>query len=511
MENLYDKVLLMKKSKLAPEQVLLENNIQIESEKEVTKILAVGSSVDVDRPIEAVLNESTVSGRIITNLVYASGDGELNSQTSVSPFTYKFNNEEICAGAKLNVNASVVNSELDKLVGNNLKVITTLNLDAVVIKNEEVEYLKDGNSDTFIKQEEKEIVTHSGFYCDKFEEKLEATVKNGVKKVLMTSVECLLKEWNLGPNFISVECELYAKVLYADNQEISELQTITISKNIKQEIEANGVNKDCDLDVFAVVLKESVLTEISENGENVGICVNVPIMICANSYEQTKILTVADIYSSKNVLSIQNDSVENCKNLKPEYLESKIEGNVVLSDDSPRIDKYLATTNVNVITSNAYVKDGSLVLEGIINANVIYLNDEMGEIQSVEIEIPYVMDKRTDLVSDVILEPIVGLFDIDVMVKRGREIYFDAKAKAFVNATCKNSYNLITKIDAVGDHEPKDGAIEIYFAKAGETIWDIAKSLKISSEIITRQNPELSDPLDKDENIALYFQKNRTN
>lgn len=509
MENLYDKVLLMKKDKLASEQVLLENNIKIDSADEVARILAINTSVDVDRPIEALSNECMVSGRLVTNLVFVTNSGEINNQTSVSPFTYKYSNEKICAGSKMNLFANVVGTELDKLVNNQLKVITTLNLDAVVIKNQEINYLKDSENNSFVKQEEKEIVTHLGQYCEKFEEKLETSVKNGVKKVLMTNVDCLLKEWTCGPNFVSVECELYAKILYADNQEVAELQTITISKNIKQEIEVPGINKESDLDLFAVILKESVLTEILENGEETTITVNIPIMVCMNAYECTKILSIIDIYSTKSILSIQNDGMENCRNLKPEYLEGKIEGNFVLGDDEVRIDKFLATTNVQPVVSNSYVKDRTLVIEGVVTANVIYLNDELGSVQSVEIEIPYIIDKKVEFGENEVLEPVVSLFDVDVMVKRGREIYFDAKAKAFVNVTCKNQFDLITKVESLGEQEQKDGAIEIYFGKTGESLWDIAKSLKIPGEIIKSQNPDISDPLDKDQNIALYFQKTR--
>ena len=103
MENLYDKVLLMKKYKLEPEQMLLESNIKIEEVSEVTKILATSSVVDLDRPIEALSSECMVSGKVICELVYLTSEGEINTQKSVSPFNYKLSNENIEGGAKINV------------------------------------------------------------------------------------------------------------------------------------------------------------------------------------------------------------------------------------------------------------------------------------------------------------------------------------------------------------------------------------------------------------------------
>jgi hypothetical protein len=48
MENLYDKILLMKKYKLKPEQMLVECNIAIDGQDEVEKILAINSKIDLD-------------------------------------------------------------------------------------------------------------------------------------------------------------------------------------------------------------------------------------------------------------------------------------------------------------------------------------------------------------------------------------------------------------------------------------------------------------------------------
>ena len=287
----------------------------------------------------------------------------------------------------------------------------------------------------------------------------------------------------------------------------------TIEKEEKEvkNIEIQGINKEFDLDLFAQVIRESVSVELNDNEEDCNIAITIPIIVCVNTYENSKILTVLDIYSSKNALSIQNDDFVNHKNCEPEILEGKIEGNVVLIDSEPRIDKYLATTNVCANVSNTYVNDGKIIVEGVVTANIIYLNDELGSVQSVQIEVPFVLDKKSNISQDALLEQNICLFDVDTMVKRGREIYFDAKVKAYINVTCSKMLSFVSKIESVGEIPARCDAIEIYFGKTGESFWDIAKNLKIPSEIIRNQNPNLSDPLEADQNIALYFQKERAN
>ena len=119
------------------------------------------------------------------------------------------------------------------------------------------------------------------------------------------------------------------------------------------------------------------------------------------------------------------------------------------------------------------------------------------------------MDKKVEFDNSIILDANVKVFDVDVMVKRGREIFFDAKAKAFVNVARARILGFIDKIEKKELLPDRDVALEIYFAKAGESFWDIAKNLKIPSEIISSQNENLIDPLEKDENIAIYYQKQR--
>ncbi len=509
MENVFEKINSFKKIKLESEQMILENNINIDGDLVIEKILSVNTCVDVNMPIECLTGECVVSGKLITNIVFACEDGEVGSQTSVSSFSYKIVNEQFCIDSKLNLKATCVNSDVEKCNEKLIKVTSTINFDCVLIKNLENTYLSEVENNTFIKQEEQEIVSLSDSCCEKFEESLNATVKTGVKKILSTNVDCNIKSWETGLGFVQVEAELHAKVLYVDGQEISELETITVTKNVKQEIEFSGVTKESEVDVFCLINHEGVVVELAENqeGGDVTIDITVPIFVCVNEFKSSKMLMASDVYSTENVISVERCHADCCVNLKPEFIDKKIEGSLFLEESKPRIDKYVATTNLCSIVSNHYVKEGVLYIEGVASATVIYLNDDIGGLCSVDIEIPFVVDKEVDCDESVIVEAYVHLMDEDVSIKRGREIYFDARVNCMVNLTCCKKVQSITEINNISKLPERESAIEIYFAKAGETFWDIGKTLKISSEIIRNQNPELMDPLDKDQNIALYFQK----
>lgn len=507
MENSCDSVSVLKKYKIDTVQSIIENNITVE-DKEIAKVLSVGADIDLEQNQEMLSGVCNLNGKIILNVVYTNSDGEINNQTAVSPFAIKLSSDKISTTSKLNSKVKVVATQIDKVMGNQIKIITTLNCDCTVVKNEDMQYLVACGDNVFVKQVEQKVVSLDKQVCEKFEESLQATVKDGVKKVLMTNVDCVLKDWTIGTGFVVVEGEIYAKVVYVNKQEIPELQTITISKAFKQELDAEGITKDSDLEMFINIIYEQIKVELDEHdtGETV-IEVEIPIIACYNQICSRCIMSVVDAYSVKDELSLAFGEQQNDVNLKPEYLEEKIEGSVVLTDNEPRIDKYLATTNVCNQVSNAYISGGTLFVEGIVTANVVYLNDELSALQSVELEIPYVLDKQVGFDNATILDANVKLFDVDVMVKRGREIYFDAKAKAFVNITQTNVLSMVNNAEILQPLPDRDVALEIYFAKAGESFWSIAKNLKIPAEIISNQNENLVDPLEKDENIAIYYQK----
>lgn len=511
MENIYENILLMNKYKLLPQQLVLENNITLNEDESILKVLTINAKVDVSKTNEIFKGEAQLSGKVITNIVYLNDKEEINNQISVSPFSYSLKNENIDLSSKINCDVNVVGCLVDKIYQNQIKVLTTLNLDNTIITNKDISYLSEPKENIYTKQKETNVVTYEGQSCEKFEETLSTTVKDGASKVLMTNVDYQIKDYNIGNGFVSVEGDFYVKILYVNKNEPKELQTVTIAKEFKQEIEVENLTKDHDIDLFLSVINEDVKVELEDKDDGTTIAVFLTALVCTNKYKSNNILCVSDVYSSESVLNTVLEEHTNSMCNRVQIIEDKIEGNVTLSDQEPRIDKYITTTNVCASVSNSYISDSVLTIEGIINANIIYLNDELGGIQSVEIELPYVMDKKIEDVTDAILETNVCIYDVDVMTKRGREIYFDAKIKAYVNVTTNCKINMVSKIEEISKLQTKTHAIEVYYAKQGQSVWDIAKSLNVAPELITGQNPDMVDPLDKNQNIVLYYQKQRKN
>ena len=66
-----------------------------------------------------------------------------------------------------------------------IKILTTVNLCGVIINNDEICYLKETGNNTYVKQQEKEVLYLQSENCEKFEEMFDFSIKNGLKKILM--------------------------------------------------------------------------------------------------------------------------------------------------------------------------------------------------------------------------------------------------------------------------------------------------------------------------------------
>ena len=63
---------------------------------------------------------------------------------------------------------------------------------------------------------------------------------------------------------------------------------------------------------------------------------------------------------------------------------------------------------------------------------------------------------------------------------------------------------VITNV-TLGDEKPKDDcALYIYIVKPNQTIWDVAKDINSSQELILEQNPDIELPLKAGDKLVVY-------
>lgn len=494
---------VVKKKRLDKNSFVVECNVDVNAE--IDKILSVSYFAKVEN-CEVLNGTINFAGGIDLCVLFSTVDGEIGSVNSSCPFTSKFENDEIKAGDNAFIKVEIEDCQVAGFTNGNIKLSCTCLQSGTIIMQREVQTIVSSDDDICCKEDEISINTFIGQGKEIFSVDTKTTIKEPIKKVVMSDSQVSIKSVDSGVNFVSVSGEVVTKILYLTQDD--KFESCYTTESFKEEVELEGVGRESVCEAELSIKKSAEKCEVEEIDKGVNINLSVPVEIVVCAFEEKTQNVVKDIYSIKGDLEISTESFDMTKNFCGDYFETKIDGNLTLDENSPRVDKIMFVGASNLNITNAYTKNGEVFVEGISKTNVVYLNDETNSLYSVNIEVPFVVsDKTCADCENASVDVCATLFDVDVVVKKGREFYFDAKLKIKTTYDCNRIGAVISRAEQNSEYPEKDCAIELYFGQSGQSAWDIAKSLKIKEEMLYAQNPEVSFPLEKDENIVVFYQK----
>lgn len=476
---------------------------QVEAENEIAKVYAVSLNVYCDNQ-EITNGVVSYSGHVDICMIYGLESGEIASAQATQTFSSKFEDDKIANGERAIINLKIVDHEIGNISGSNATVDVTIEQSGVLIQNVDVHNVASNNEDICVKEDEIKIVQFVGSASSVMNERLQASSREKIKKVLGAETNVTIKSVEAGVNFVSVGGDVNARVLYIDEND--KFQTAELYDSFKEEIEIEGVNRENFVEAFASINSGNIKIEVEDDERSSRILLDVPFELTAFAFEERSINLVSDLFSTKCEIEITSESFNMSREVFMETIEGKANGSLTIDQDQPRVDKILFTFGSDAVVTNSYVSDGELTIEGIAKTTVVYLNDELGTLSAVEIEVPYAISDKTRATEQSMLLANVVLTDVDVSVKKGRELTFDGKIKANVVIS---EDEVSATISGVKEGEPlaeKDYAMELVFAKEGDSLWDIAKMTKVKESLVAEQNPTLAFPLQENNDIVIFYQ-----
>lgn len=471
--------------------------------EEIAKIYAVSIGVCCDSQ-EITNGVVSYSGHVDICMIYGLESGEIASAQASHPFSSKFEDDQIINGEKAIINLKVIDHEIGNISGSEATIDVTIQQAGVLIQNADVRNINSADENVCVKEDELKIVQYVGSASSIVSEKLQTSSRERVKKVLGTEANVTIKSVEAGTGFVSVGGDINAKVLYIDEND--KFQTAELYDSFKEELELEGAQHENFVEAFARINSGDIKIEIDDEERTSRISIDVPFELTAFAFEEKSIMLVSDLFSTKCDLDITSESFTMSREMFMETIEGKVDGSLTIDQDQPRVDKILFTFGSDAVVTNSYVSDGELTVEGIAKTTVVYLNDELATLSAVEIEVPYVVSDKTRATEQSILLASAVLTDVDVVAKKGRELFFDGKIK--VNVVISED-EVSATISEAKEGEPlaeRDYAMELVFAKEGDTLWDVAKMSKVKEDIIVEQNPALSFPLQENNDIVIFYQ-----
>lgn len=471
-------------------------------EENISKILSASASVAIEN-FEALLGEVSFSGEACLNIVYSLDDGTISNYRTCQEFSGKFENLAFDPSSLVRIIPNVLDVSIEKGNGNSIKVRISLENTFSVVKNQQINLCSNFDDTVFVKESQIELLKHEKRNCYNFVQTSIFETKLPVGRILNSTSSAIVSKAEALDGIVVFEGETITKLLYLTEDDRPLLVSLVNKDMFREEVEDENATRENSVQGYAVVGRE---IEENINAENKTIEISVPVKICYDLFEMNGIIVCDDAFSSEKEINLTTEAFISTELVKTEVFDNKIDGSVSLDENTLRIDKVLAVDGAYLTPQSEIYENGELQCEGIVHLNVIYINDEEENVNSVSIEIPYSFKEKLGDDENLRVRTNSQIVEIDATAKRGREIFVDGKIRTQV-WLLKDKENAVVSEIVSGDKlAERDSAIEIYFADEGKTFWDVAKELHVSENELKQQNKEIVEPFATQEKIV-YFEQ----
>lgn len=493
----FDNIKTDGKKTITKKEISVGCNISPQEQKGIKKILGVEGSARITNN-ETLVDEIKLNGLVNFKVLYLDSENEMRSLDYIAEFTDSVSQQGVSLQSKISALASVKDISVSA-TDNQIKLMALTEIVIDELFSEEINALV-GVSDNCLKRvKEIRVQNLTGSGTGSFEIAEEFETNTNIEKVLLFDSAAVVTDVKCGIDSVLVSGEVITDIIYKGATGII---TKCFSMPFSEEVTVNGAFAGQKVSVRAEITDSKII--LSGNETNNLIKAQVQLKISANAYEDKQIEVISDIYCAekeivKETVSKNTEYFTGCK-----FFDEKINGTAQLDVQMTAIKDIITTSASRSVLVNLIPGTDSVTAEGVVSAAVIY-NDDNGEINSVQVELPYSIELRVENLSlNGKIKGTAVLSNIYARAKRDKEIEAIAELKFCLEIFDSGCIEYISSIEEGEDKIPPKNAISVYLAEKGETMWDIAKALNMKPDEILKQNPDLKEPLENNMPVCIF-------
>lgn len=497
----FEKVVASVRKNLGTVQSQVECRLPIEGE--VKRIVCSNAKANIAN-VETSGKDIVYSGFVNFQIIYFGVNNEPVGVDYTAEFKEKHN-----SGMELNnvvpvVGVSVV--DVNTMVNGDIKVVAILETTIDAIVNNSTNILTGINSDTYFTQ--KELLSYSNYLAtasSKFEAINDIEIKDSVSKILSVCPSVYIEKVVPQDRYLMVNGGVYFDICYmTDNNMIRSHQA---SFEFNQEVAQDDIDEGSIIQSELQILYNDIKVTTSIDTDNAIVNVNLPLIFMGYVFKSNSVEVVSDLFSTSHYSNISVESLSTMQSFESVEFDEKLSGNVVIHENDAFIDEILGNCCGNVVVANSAIQDGKLVVEGVASTTVLYLNKEMKSIHSVEVEMPFSASTKVDLIDGLNTDVQIALTQISTRARRGKEIEVTATLELYCDIYNNLDSAVIVSVKEEDEIPESECAMSFYIARQGDTLWEIAKELKVSTNVLLAQNPTLSEPIQAGTRVVVYRQR----
>ena len=442
---------------------------------------------------EAAGGEVRYFGKAHFSIVYEDAEKRICRAEKGVEFTARAQDEgcfpALTARASLTVENVSVRRE-----GASVYVTALLGADISLYGEQSFTYLSGG--DLICKREPVKVLTAHlcGGACeaeDEFETEF-------IGDILLHSETVHVDEITCETGILRVEGEVNLGVLALKNETLISFERLVPFKaELPCDAASFGSGATARVSVIDTVLK----AEADEERGKCKIAIELALRAEGCVYEETQVDAVMDAFSTTNAVTLQYVTAESCGAGEKTRLTERISGRAALSAPVDFSDVLQAVTLQRAEANVVSAEEGKRV-EGVAMATLIVRGADGGT-RGIEMSLPFSVPVTAESCSVSVL--VCGM---SARQKQEGEIDAEATLKISLQENVKIASKLVAGAEEGAPLPASDSAISVYIPRAGDGLWELAKSLKKSPEEVSANNPDIEFPVKEGQRVIIYRKKN---
>lgn len=506
-EPSYEKLVSSYRAKLGSTQAVIECKLPANENSNIKKVLCANAKATITGA-DSTSGEVKFNGVVNFQVIYETDDAQTESMDYSAEFSDKMNCEQATDNMIPVVTANIIDVNTNTN-DKNVKVVAVVEINVDGITNNEVNVLVGARGEgVFENTESMNFSAYSGVASDKFEETFDLEINDNIAKVLAVCTSPFIETVTPSDKFLKLQGGVNVTITYLTADENPTIRSFEKEMEISREVALDTIleNSVIQSDLSVIYSDIKVTTNIDQNSAIINL--NVPVVYKGYVFNNRELEVITDVFSTENYLTVSTESVKSLISAPSKNYVSKITGSVIIDDAMPFIDEILGTCCGSVTVASSMINNNSLILEGIAYVTVVYYNKELNSNNSIMVESPFSLNLDAKNVPDNFMPIInISLGEVSARSKRGKEIEVGGNLYVYADFYNDETGAVIKEIN-VGEDKPENSCVlSVYVVKVGDTLWDIAKLLNVSPDMILEQNPNLVLPLVGGEKIVIYRQR----
>jgi len=425
---------------------------------------------------------------------------KLSALDYTAEFKDKYDCEESLSG-DLIVSSSVIQVD-SSIVSGNIRVTAIVETAIDIIETKEYSVLVDASSDISYKSyKDIEYCSYLGKAYEKFDVTNDFGIK-GASAIYMVTPCVRLGSVEAKDNYILASGVVGLDICYTTSDDLSGLKSTYREVDFTWEVAFDGLQEENSIESPVAIISNEIKVTSVMGEDGIEVSVSLPIEYSGYIFSLSSLKIVDDIYLESNYLSITSECMPSICCISAVSFADNVSGSAEILDTAPFIDDILSTSVNNIVLARNYIDEGRLVVEGVVSATVVYYTKETGSATSLTIDMPFSVEQKISATESSVVTLCIS--SISAKSRRGKEVEVSGDLHVYADIYNEKESVIISSV-SLGEEKAQDEcSLYIYIVKPEQTVWDIAKEMNVSSDMILEQNPNIKLPLEEGQKLVIY-------